>query len=195
MKGQLDKVGTAGTIFSAVSAAAPCCLPFLASVGASLGLGVLLPYQNVMTYVLQFFVVLALAGSYFSFRRHRNKWLFALGLASSAAILAAYNLEFSAALIYSGLFGLLAAALWSTLAIRRCVSCNMARIKLQSTINCPYCGFQRTENMPENACQYFYQCLGCNIVLKPKQGDCCVFCSYGSVKCPPVQAEGRCISC
>ncbi|MHA2389931.1 MAG: GDCCVxC domain-containing (seleno)protein, partial [Candidatus Hodarchaeales archaeon] len=21
----------------------------------------------------------------------------------------------------------------------------------------------------------------------PKQGDCCVFCSYGDVKCPPMQ--------
>jgi hypothetical protein len=24
-------------------------------------------------------------------------------------------------------------------------------------------------------------------LLKPKPGDCCVFCSYGSVACPPVQ--------
>jgi hypothetical protein len=24
-------------------------------------------------------------------------------------------------------------------------------------------------------------------VLRPKPGDCCVFCSYGSVKCPPQQ--------
>jgi hypothetical protein len=23
--------------------------------------------------------------------------------------------------------------------------------------------------------------------LRPKQGDCCVFCSYGTVPCPPVQ--------
>ena len=25
--------------------------------------------------------------------------------------------------------------------------------------------------------------------LRPKPGDCCVFCSYGSVPCPPVQME------
>jgi hypothetical protein len=25
--------------------------------------------------------------------------------------------------------------------------------------------------------------------LRPKAGDCCVFCSYGSVPCPPIQAE------
>jgi hypothetical protein len=23
--------------------------------------------------------------------------------------------------------------------------------------------------------------------LRPKAGDCCVFCSYGTVPCPPVQ--------
>jgi len=195
MKGQLDKVGAVGTIFSAVSSAAPCCLPLLASVGASLGLGVMLPYQNVMVYVLQFFVVLALAGNYFSFRRHRNTWPFALGVASSVAILAAYNIEFSATLIYSGLFGLLVATLWSTLEIRRYVTCGANSIKLQSTITCPFCGFQSIENMPVDACQYFYECSGCKIILKPKQGDCCVFCTYGSVKCPSIQAEERYVTC
>jgi hypothetical protein len=24
-------------------------------------------------------------------------------------------------------------------------------------------------------------------LLKPKSGDCCVFCSYGDVPCPPIQ--------
>jgi hypothetical protein len=42
--------------------------------------------------------------------------------------------------------------------------------------------------MPEDACQYFYDCAGCHAVLKPKSGDCCVFCSYGDVPCPPAQA-------
>ncbi len=44
--------------------------------------------------------------------------------------------------------------------------------------------------MPEASCQFFYECQGCGEVLKPKEGDCCVFCSYGSVPCPPVQ-EGQ----
>ncbi|HEX3918034.1 MAG TPA: GDCCVxC domain-containing (seleno)protein [Caulobacteraceae bacterium] len=43
--------------------------------------------------------------------------------------------------------------------------------------------------MPTDACQYFYDCQGCGAVLKPKAGDCCVFCSYGEVPCPPVQCE------
>ena len=32
-----------------------------------------------------------------------------------------------------------------------------------------------------------YNCKGCGLELKPKPGDCCVFCSYGSVPCPPIQ--------
>ncbi|WP_415857913.1 GDCCVxC domain-containing (seleno)protein [Leptospira vanthielii] len=28
--------------------------------------------------------------------------------------------------------------------------------------------------------------------MKPKNGDCCVFCSFGTVKCPPKQIEGCC---
>jgi hypothetical protein len=44
--------------------------------------------------------------------------------------------------------------------------------------------------MPTDACQFFYLCKGCGERLKPLAGDCCVFCSYGSVPCPPVQASG-----
>ena len=49
--------------------------------------------------------------------------------------------------------------------------------------------------MPTDACQFFYECQGCKAVLRPKTGDCCVFCSYGSVKCPPEQMQGGCSSC
>jgi len=42
--------------------------------------------------------------------------------------------------------------------------------------------------MPTDACIFFYECQGCHELLRPLPGDCCVFCSYGTVKCPPVQA-------
>nr|WP_281243396.1 GDCCVxC domain-containing (seleno)protein [Roseovarius lutimaris] len=29
-------------------------------------------------------------------------------------------------------------------------------------------------------------------VLRPKPGDCCVYCSYADVACPPVQQGDRC---
>ncbi|WP_371742267.1 GDCCVxC domain-containing (seleno)protein [Pseudoruegeria sp. HB172150] len=60
-----------------------------------------------------------------------------------------------------------------------------------SRITCPACGHVAEERMPEDACQYFYDCRGCGTVLRPLAGDCCVFCSYGTVPCPPVQA-GTC---
>jgi hypothetical protein len=63
---------------------------------------------------------------------------------------------------------------------------------LVSTIKCPTCGSQKEETMPEDSCQFFYECEACNTVLKPKQGDCCVYCSYGTVKCPPIQAGANC---
>jgi len=61
---------------------------------------------------------------------------------------------------------------------------------LHSTITCPECGHCKTEEMPINACQWFYECESCKALLKPLKGDCCVYCSYGTVKCPPIQ-EGQ----
>ena len=63
-------------------------------------------------------------------------------------------------------------------------------IQACSTLTCPQCGHHETETMPTNACQYFYDCKGCGALLKPKAGDCCVFCSYGDVACPPIQVAG-----
>jgi len=60
---------------------------------------------------------------------------------------------------------------------------------LQSTITCPHCAVAKTETMPTDSCQFCYECTGCGTKLKPKAGDCCVFCSYGSVPCPPIQAQ------
>lgn len=59
----------------------------------------------------------------------------------------------------------------------------------QSVITCPDCRHQRTEEMPADACQFFYRCTICGTVLRPKRGDCCVFCTYGSVPCPPIQRQ------
>ena len=48
--------------------------------------------------------------------------------------------------------------------------------------------------MPTNACMFFYVCECCGSRLKPKHGDCCVFCSYATVQCPPIQLETGCMS-
>lgn len=60
---------------------------------------------------------------------------------------------------------------------------------LESTITCPTCGAHKTESMPTNACRFFYACTACGAMLRPLAGDCCVFCSYGTVACPPRQSD------
>ena len=65
-------------------------------------------------------------------------------------------------------------------------------VQLQSTITCPECGYQKEETMPTDSCQFFYECESCKKVLKPQKGDCCVYCSYGTVDCPPIQLNQDC---
>ena len=67
-----------------------------------------------------------------------------------------------------------------------------ADIELKSILTCPVCGEAREETMPRDACQWFYDCKNCGALLKPKPGDCCVFCSYGTVPCPPKQSGDSC---
>jgi hypothetical protein len=55
---------------------------------------------------------------------------------------------------------------------------------LASTIACPACGTG----------VYFYACTGCKTLLQPLAGDCCAFCSFGDVKCPPIQLARSCCS-
>lgn len=62
---------------------------------------------------------------------------------------------------------------------------------LESEITCPKCGYKHVETMLVDACQFFYECNGCKVVLRPKPSDCCVFCSFGSVKCPPKQISSE----
>ena len=68
----------------------------------------------------------------------------------------------------------------------------MNQVTFDSVLTCPHCGHTKLEAMPTDACQFFYECEGCKILLRPKAGDCCVFCSFGSVKCPPIQADRAC---
>ncbi|MDD9947137.1 MAG: hypothetical protein OXU20_39215 [Myxococcales bacterium] len=64
-------------------------------------------------------------------------------------------------------------------------------VVLCSTITCPVCHHAAREQMPTYYCQARYDCRGCGRVLAPKPEDCCVYCSYGTVPCPPVQIHGK----
>lgn len=68
----------------------------------------------------------------------------------------------------------------------------MGAVVFESVITCPQCGVSKLEIMPADACQFFYECSHCKTLLRPNSGDCCVFCSFGSVKCPPIQQQSRC---
>ena len=61
----------------------------------------------------------------------------------------------------------------------------------EATITCPICGATKLERMLTDACLFFYECSACGSLLRPREGECCVFCSYGSTPCPPKQLEGR----
>lgn len=185
----LDKLGAAGAVLAA--AAAPCCLPLLAAVGAAFGLGALQAWRGYMDYAIQGFVLLSVAGGAFAFRQHRRVWPLAIGLSSAALVFFAFYASYDVAFIYVGLAGLAGAALWNFIAKRQTRSC-CRRIELQSVVTCPHCDHQRRETMPTDACVHFYECQICHAMLRPKPGDCCVFCSFGSVKCPPIQAGDGC---
>lgn len=65
----------------------------------------------------------------------------------------------------------------------------MTEVTTSTTITCPKCGKSQKATMPTNACQHFFKCTHCGKMLTPKQGKCCVFCSYADSKCPPKQLE------
>ena len=50
----------------------------------------------------------------------------------------------------------------------------------ETTLTCPTCANAQPATMPVDACQFFYRCHACTQIIRPKPGDCCVFCSYGA---------------
>jgi hypothetical protein len=62
-------------------------------------------------------------------------------------------------------------------------------VTLTATLTCPLCRASHTETMPTDFCQIVYRCAVCGGTVRPKPGDCCVFCSYADTRCPPKQIE------
>ena len=65
--------------------------------------------------------------------------------------------------------------------------CKKPERSVTSEITCPKCGHKKIEKLPTEVCQLFYKCEKCGLEMHPKDGDCCVFCSYGDHKCPSMQ--------
>jgi hypothetical protein len=63
------------------------------------------------------------------------------------------------------------------------------QVIMESVLTCPYCGAAHKEQMEPDSCRVFYTCKQCGEVIRALPGDCCVYCSYGTVPCPPIQIE------
>jgi hypothetical protein len=68
----------------------------------------------------------------------------------------------------------------------------MDAVVLKSTITCPVCEHMKDELMVTDAFVWLYACEHCKTVLRPKSGDCCVYCSYCTNRCPPMQQSDAC---
>lgn len=123
MKESLVNIGGIGSITSAVAAAAPCCLPFLASVASTVGLSALLPYSESIGHIVQIFALLAAAGAFLSFRKHRKFGPFVITVVCVAALVVVYNFSLVAWLLHSALVGLVVAAIWNMIESKRCNQC------------------------------------------------------------------------
>ncbi len=97
---------------------------------------------------------------------------------------------------YSGLFMITGALLLGygifKLYTKKMNSEEKKNVVLQSVLKCPKCGFEKEETMPTDSCAFFYECESCKTILKPNEGDCCVYCSFGTVACPPIQMNKGC---
>lgn len=192
---KLDRIGTIGIFVTAMLS--PCCFPLFAFVLSALGLGSFELFGGWTMYIFEGLVFLSLIGFYLSYRKHKNIFPLLIGIISLGLVIYAYYLDKSdnwTFLLYAGMFTLLIATGLNYYITRKqklaCSTCSVIdgkTIELQSVITCPHCGHKKAEIMPTDACQFFYECENCKKVIKPKEGDCCVYCSYGTVKCPSKQ--------
>jgi hypothetical protein len=188
VKAHFEKAGSIGAVLAA--AACPVCFPKLALIGALFGLGALGAYESQLFIAVQVLATIAVAGHALASLQRRSRWRLSFALLSGAAVFAGLYLFGSEALVYAGFAGLVALSgidLWTRLRQKRMPESGMLKSRLESVITCPKCGHGQRETMPAESCQFFYECTGCGTLLRPKPGDCCVFCSYGSVRCPPMQ--------
>ncbi len=186
---KLDRVGIGAIFLTALFS--PCCFPLFAFGASAFGLGAFEMFGNWTMPVFLCLVGLFLFGLALSYKRHRCLYPLLLGIPGAALIFCGYFVQ-GLGFIYTGMFVLLASALVNY--YRNKLHGTDGEIEVVSQITCPYCGHTEKEVMPDDACSYFYECTACKKIVKPKDGDCCVFCSYGTVPCPPIQRNSHCCS-
>lgn len=195
----IDKIGTIGIFLTAIFS--PCCFPLFAFAASALGLGSFELFGGWTMWVFQAMSVISIIGLYISYRQHRCMYPLLIAIPSVLLILYGYHINESehwVYFLYAGMLGLMVATGVNYYRNRLHRCCNSGidadghDVELVSEVTCPNCGHKKEETMPTDACQFFYECEQCRTRLKPKQGDCCVYCSYGTVKCPPMQTGNGC---
>ncbi|WP_071608672.1 GDCCVxC domain-containing (seleno)protein [Polynucleobacter wuianus] len=53
----------------------------------------------------------------------------------------------------------------------------------ESTITCPHCQASELLATHTGLTHHFFRCSSCSAILKPKSGDCCILCSFGTQDC------------
>lgn len=192
-KSIIQRIGVIGIILTAIMS--PCCFPLFGILLSVLGFGSFELFGSITMYVFLFFVLLSVIGSVFSYLY--NKKILPLLIAILSGLLIFFNyysLKQDNNILYTGIVGLMITGIMNYYETIIYNLMNNKSIILQSIITCPQCGYKKEEKMPTDACQYFYECENCNTRINPKEGDCCVFCSYGTVPCPPIQENKNCCS-
>lgn len=188
IKYNIDKLGTMGLFITALFS--PCCFPLFAFAASAFGLGNFELFGGWTIWIFLTMVLVSIIGLIISYLIHRCLYPLMIAVPSALLIFYGFLINNNTTFIYLGMLGIFIAT-----------GVNYYRnklhgkpIELKSILTCPNCGYKKTEIMPTDACQFFYECENCKKVLKPLEGDCCVYCSYGSVKCPPVQEGENCCS-
>ena len=186
-----NPLATIGTVVSAASC--PACFPALAGIGAALGLTVFGEYEGLfIDRVLPLLAVAALLAQVAGWWAHRQWQRSLLGAVGPVLVLVAIEFYLGTALgnwmFYTGVAAMAAVSIRELLSPAARACAQGCGVDEASVITCPQCGHRKEEQMPTDACLYFYECEGCKALLRPRPGDCCVFCSYGSRKCPPAAA-------
>jgi hypothetical protein len=60
-------------------------------------------------------------------------------------------------------------------------------VETEAILTCPHCGKSYQVIMPVDYCQIRLVCPECQQTITPKDGDCCIFCSFADKPCPPKQ--------
>lgn len=123
MENKLEKSGTSGTILAAI--ACPICFPKFAMLGALLGLGGLVAYEAYFIIAVQVLVLLALAGHYLAYRRHRNWRVLLCAAMLSLGFFPALYLGASEWLLYAIFAGFIGLSWWLVLQGKRQGSCEL----------------------------------------------------------------------